>query len=236
MLEELECSAVTSDMSPSSVYQRTEQFVVDQNQHRHNMGIFPGAANSKSNFRPHTELASSRHTDSATSEQYQTQDRHHSRAHEHPVSFLPEETNSVARSVPSLSGRHGNQHEMDISKFLIKKELVTNRLLKFSEKPESYLSWENTFKDVMAEIDASPAEELDLMVKWFGPDSARQVSSIKTSNAGDSFRGLDRAWTRLDGYYGSPERIEDALKQKLRNLPKMTYKDKTKIYEPKVKF
>jgi hypothetical protein len=55
----------------------------------------------------------------------------------------------------------------------------------FSEKSETYLGWKSTFKDVMYEIKASPIEELDLLIRYLGKSSNRQVSSIKTSNPGN---------------------------------------------------
>jgi hypothetical protein len=54
---------------------------------------------------------------------------------------------------------------------------------------------------------------------------------IKTSNPGNLKLGLEKAWTRIDTIYGSPEKIESALKSKLSNFQKITYKDKLRLYE-----
>ena len=45
-----------------------------------------------------------------------------------------------------------------------------------------------------------------------------QVRSIKNSNSSDSVLAVQRAWERLDSYYGSPDRIAKALKKKLHNI------------------
>ncbi|CAC5415958.1 unnamed protein product [Mytilus coruscus] len=61
--------------------------------------------------------------------------------------------------------------------------------------------------------------------------SRKQVISIKVANAGYPSIALERAWNRLDSRYGSPEKVESALKMKLSVVPKITYKDKNKLYE-----
>jgi hypothetical protein len=63
----------------------------------------------------------------------------------------------------------------------------------FSEKSETYLGWKSTFKDVMYEIKASPIEELDLLIRYLGKSSSRQVSRIKASNPGNPKLGLEKA-------------------------------------------
>lgn len=45
-----------------------------------------------------------------------------------------------------------------------------------------------------------------------------QVKSIKNSNTSDSSLAIKRAWERLDSYYGSPDRITKALKNKLTDV------------------
>lgn len=51
------------------------------------------------------------------------------------------------------------------------------------------------------------------------------------ANAGKSVTALERAWKRLDSRYGSPEKVEVALKTKLNNVPKMSVKDRGKMYK-----
>ena len=40
-----------------------------------------------------------------------------------------------------------------------------------------------------------------------------------------------RIWERLDERYGCPEMVENTLKTKLANFPKLTNKDTKKLYE-----
>lgn len=81
------------------------------------------------------------------------------------------------------------------------------------------------------EIEATPAEELDLVLRWTGEESSKQVQSLKVAIAGKAVTALERAWKRLDSRYGSPETVQVALKTKLNAVPKMSVKDRGKMYE-----
>lgn len=74
----------------------------------------------------------------------------------------------------------------------------------------------------MKEIEATPAEELDLVLRWTREESSKQVQNLKVANAGKPVTALERAWKRLDSRYGSPETVQVALKTKLNAVPKMS--------------
>lgn len=119
----------------------------------------------------------------------------------------------------------------DLTKFLLKKDLLLSRLSYFTDHPESYAVWKTSFKGIVEELGCTPVEELDLLVKWLGPESKKYAMSIRTSNANCPSRGLQRIWERLDERYGCPEMVEAALKNKLANFPKLTQKDSQRLYD-----
>lgn len=119
----------------------------------------------------------------------------------------------------------------DLSSFLLKKELLLSRLTKFNERPEQYAMWKASFKSIMIDLKVTSLEELDLLVKWLGPEASRQALSIRASNVNDPSRGLSLIWERLDDRYGCPELIEASLKTKLANFPKLGNKDYKKLYD-----
>ena len=119
----------------------------------------------------------------------------------------------------------------EFTRFLLKKELLLSRLTSFNDRPEAYAVWKASFKSIMKELNVTPFEEMDLLVKWLGPESSRNALSIRMSNPNDPARGLQRIWERLEERYGCPEMVESALKQKLANFPKLTNKDSKKLYE-----
>jgi hypothetical protein len=53
------------------------------------------------------------------------------------------------------------------------------------------------------DLQVSDAEQIDLLVKWLGTESSPHAVSIRSSNAGNPKRGLQRLWERLDERYGS---------------------------------
>ncbi|CAG2256000.1 unnamed protein product [Mytilus edulis] len=129
--------------------------------------------------------------------------------------------------------KHVKQEDVNnnFAMFLMKKDLLSSRIHKFDDCPENYVSWKDTFKRVVHEIGATATEELDLLLQYTGVNSRKQVISIKVANAGYPTSALERAWNRLDSRYGSPEKVETALKMKLSSMPKISYKDKNKLYE-----
>ena len=118
----------------------------------------------------------------------------------------------------------------ELTRFLLKKDLLLSRLSRFNDRPESYAVWKASFQSIMGELSVTPFEEMDLLVKWLGPESSKHALSIRTSNASHPDRGLRRIWERMDERYGCPEMVESALLQKLSNFPKLT-KDYKKLYE-----
>lgn len=93
------------------------------------------------------------------------------------------------------------------------------------------MTWKVSFKTVMSELDVSPIEELDFLLKWSGPESKRHVLRIKSTNIADPIRGLQRAWERLKEQFGCAEMIELTLKRRLETFQKLTAKDTKKLYE-----
>lgn len=119
----------------------------------------------------------------------------------------------------------------EFSKFLLKKELLMSRLKNYDDKPESFAAWKATFQSVVQEFSVSTEEEVDLLIKYLGPESSKQANNIKIANFSNPGSGLSRYWERLNDRYGSPEMVEFALKQKLANVPKLTNKDYRKLFE-----
>jgi hypothetical protein len=93
---------------------------------------------------------------------------------------------------------HMESNQMsDMTKFLLRKDLLVSRLATFSDKAESYHARKASFKGIMEELQVSEAEQNDLLVKWLGTESSPHAVSIRSLNAGNSKRGLQlcgNAW------------------------------------------
>ena len=119
------------------------------------------------------------------------------------------------------------------SQFLLKKEILLSRFTKFDDQAESFLTWKNTFNSIMKELNVTPFEQLDLLVKWLGPNSSKQATTIRSANAGSPEKGLARIWQRLEDQFGCPEIIEQSIRHRIANFPKLTVsaKDNKRLYE-----
>jgi hypothetical protein len=50
----------------------------------------------------------------------------------------------------------------------------------------------------MEDLQVSDAEQIDLLVKWLGTEFSPHAVSIRSPNAGNPKRELQRLWERLD--------------------------------------
>ncbi|XP_048755537.2 uncharacterized protein LOC125666410 [Ostrea edulis] len=139
---------------------------------------------------------------------------------------------SYVELLPSVFLRSNHlPHVPDISKFLLRKELLISRLYRFSDRPESYFVWKSSFQNILTDLQVMDFEQLDLLVKWLGPESSSYALSIRTANVDCPAKTVRLLWERLDQRYGSPERIQSLLKDKLAKFPKLNFKDSLKLYE-----
>ena len=135
-----------------------------------------------------------------------------------------------AMTVPTSTPHQASQYN-DLSKFLIKKDLLLTRLRAFTDTAETYLSWKNSFRGVMSELSVTPSEELDLLIKFLGRDSSKWAVSLKSSNAFMPDRAVCLVWERLDERFGRPEFVEAALKTKLSKFPRMSANQYSRLYD-----
>lgn len=125
---------------------------------------------------------------------------------------------------------HSSDTSLDLAKYLARSQLVSSGFTRFDDRPENYLAWKSSFLNTIKGLDLTAGEELDLLIKWLGRDSAEQARRIKSVNVRNLPAGLDLIWERLEETYGSPEAIENALFTKI-DFPKMTAKDSQKLRE-----
>jgi hypothetical protein len=77
----------------------------------------------------------------------------------------------------------------DITRFMYRKDFLRSRFVNFDDKPESYESWRASYQSATKELGVTPFEEIDLLVKWLGPESSRLAKSIRAANVHDPPRG-----------------------------------------------
>lgn len=119
----------------------------------------------------------------------------------------------------------------DFARYLACCELVSTGLAQFDDRPESYRAWQSSFINAIKDLDLTPSEELDLLVKWLGKESVEHVRRIRSVHINNPDAALRKAWARLNECYVSPEVTERALYRKLDCFPKISHKDYIKLRE-----
>ncbi|XP_061170947.1 uncharacterized protein LOC133180435 [Saccostrea echinata] len=157
---------------------------------------------------------------------------------QHSQSCIPEPCTSILNPQalpyfpPQPSWSVGGQAvTSDFTRYLLKKDLMLSRLIKFNDKPEFYPSWKATFKSVMRDLQVTPEEEIDFLIKFTSLSAQQQIISIKAASASNPVHGLQRIWQRLEERFGCPEMIESALKTKLNSFAPITSKDYRRLYD-----
>ena len=100
-------------------------------------------------------------------------------------------------------------------------ELVATGLLKLNDRPESYRSWKHSFKNSIKGGSLSASEELELLVKRLGKESAEHAKATRVVHPNNPEKGRKIVWSRLEECYSSPEIIEEALFKRIDNFPKI---------------
>lgn len=127
-----------------------------------------------------------------------------------------------------LSETQGVQDE---TIYLISREMLSAGLLKFDDHPENYWAWKASFQSVIQDLNLSSREELDLITKWLGEESAEQAKRIRSVPTFNPTAALNLVWQRLEECYGSSEAVEHALLKKVEYFPKLTKRDNVRLRE-----
>lgn len=122
----------------------------------------------------------------------------------------------------SPNSNYESSNVSDFARYLAHHELVTTGLLQFNDKPQIYRAWRRSFQNATGGLDLAASEEMDLLCKCLGKESAEHVEQIRAMHINHPEAELEMIWDRLDQTYGSAEVIEDALFIRIDAFPKLT--------------
>lgn len=71
-------------------------------------------------------------------------------------------------------------HVNDFTTYLLRKEMVNSGLFRFDDCPENYWAWKTSFYAVTSELNLTSREEINLPIRWLGPDSSNHAKRIKS--------------------------------------------------------
>lgn len=89
---------------------------------------------------------------------------------------------------------HGTRQITDLTKHLVRRELVSAGLLQFDDRPENYWAWKMSFQDVTKDLSLTAREELDLLTKWLRPESSAQALRIRSVHVHNPTAGINMIW------------------------------------------
>ena len=119
----------------------------------------------------------------------------------------------------------------DFMRYFARRELVTTSLFHFDDQPDSYRAWKHSFLNTTKGLNLTCSEEMGLLVKWLGKESAKHASRLRNAHPNRPEKGLQMMWDRLDTCYGSPELVERALLERVDRFPKLANRDHAKLTE-----
>ncbi|XP_069809647.1 uncharacterized protein [Dendropsophus ebraccatus] len=150
-----------------------------------------------------------------------------------PVFLSPNSGDNVASTTqPALPCPSSERTDMsEFARYMLRRELTKTGLTRFDDQPENYRGWKCAFRTAISDLGITAAEELDLLIRWLGPQSTERIKRLRSVHIGNPAAGLTSAWERLERTYGSPEAIESALFKRLQGFPKISGKDNQKFQE-----
>ncbi|CAC5415381.1 unnamed protein product [Mytilus coruscus] len=125
----------------------------------------------------------------------------------------------------------GRSEAKKLAKFMVKKDLITSRLISFNNQLSHYSSWKLSFQHIMTELDTNTLEQLDLLIKYLGPSSKQQAQKLDVLMPIIRPLQIGLIWERLDARFGSPEMIESSLRSRIVNFPKLSNDNRKELYE-----
>lgn len=123
------------------------------------------------------------------------------------------QTPYLSSTTQASSSDHTGMSE--IARYLVCRELVNSGLNKFDDCPENYLAWKSSIINALQGLSLTPSEELDLLIRWLGPQSSEQVKRVRAVHVADLAAGCRMVWSRLEESFWSVEIIEKTLFDKL---------------------
>lgn len=81
------------------------------------------------------------------------------------------------------------------------------------------------------DLDLKTSEELDLLLKWLGLESAEHAKRVRSVNIRYPAEAFSMVWERLEECYGSVEVMESALFNKFKCFPRVSNRDNQHLRE-----
>ncbi|PFX28554.1 hypothetical protein AWC38_SpisGene6700 [Stylophora pistillata] len=115
--------------------------------------------------------------------------------------------------------------------FMARRELISNKIEKFDNRPENYTTWRATFRNMTREVNITGSEELALMIEHTTGEPKRLVQRLCNAYAENPAAGVREFWKKLSERFGSTAVVTQVHPNKLIMFPTLTPKDNKGLQE-----
>ena len=115
--------------------------------------------------------------------------------------------------------------------FMARRELISNRIEKFDNRPENYTTWRAAFRNMTREVNITASEELALMIEHTTGESKRLVQRLRNAYAENPAAGVSESWKKLGERFGSTAIVTQVHLNKLVMFPTLSPKDNKGLQE-----
>lgn len=114
---------------------------------------------------------------------------------------------------------------------MARRELIVNKIQKFDDNPKNYSSWKESFRNMIRDVYIAPREELSLVVEYTTNESKNLAQRFRCAYINKDAEGVAVLWQKLGWRFGSSAVMTEVHLNKLRDFPRVGYRDNKKLQE-----
>ena len=115
--------------------------------------------------------------------------------------------------------------------FIARRELISNKIETFDDKPENYHTWKGSFLNMTQGVNLSDSEQLALIIEYTTKDSKWLVQRLHNAYIGNPREGLREVWKKLGERFGSNAVVTQVHLDKLKSFPRIATRDNKRLQE-----
>jgi len=115
--------------------------------------------------------------------------------------------------------------------FMARRELISNKIEKFDDRPENYHTWKGSLENMIKGVNLSPSEQLSLIIEHTTNESKRLVQRLRNAFIENPGEGLKQVWCKLGETFGSNAVVTQVHLTKLKSFPKIGFRDNKRLQE-----
>ena len=127
---------------------------------------------------------------------------------------------------------HPTEEKMEtLIQFMARRELISNKIEKFDNRPENFHTWRASFKNTTRDVIITPSEELSLLIEYTSGDSKCLVQRLHNAFIEKPAEGVKETWKKLEERFGSNAVITQVHLKKLTMHPTIGLRDNKGLQE-----